>query len=238
MSKTALVTGASSGIGRAIALRLAKNGFNVLAHYNSNREGAEKTLAEMKAFSPGSSLLQFDMSNPAEVEKALKDTDVHTLVNNAGLHVDGMAVLMSNENFEKVVKTNLFGPFYISKICAKKMLLKRSGCIVNISSLAGQTGNAGQVNYAASKAGLIAMTKTMAMELGPRGIRVNGVAPGLIETEMINTIPNLENFKKQIPLGRFGSPDEVAGVVSFLCSADATYVNGHTVSVNGGLFPS
>jgi len=238
MSKTALVTGASSGIGRAIAIRLAKDGFTVLAHYNSNLAGAEKTLEEVRKYASESRLLQFDVSNPESVESSLKEVEVHTLVNNAGLHVDGMAVLMPNDAFEKVLKTNLFGPFYITKVCAKKMLLKRSGCIVNISSLAGQTGNAGQVNYSASKAGLIAMTKTLAMELGARGIRVNGVAPGLIETEMIHTIPNLENFKKQIPLGRFGAPEEVAGVVSFLCSADATYVNGHTISVNGGLFPS
>ncbi|UYL09601.1 3-oxoacyl-ACP reductase FabG [Bdellovibrio sp. SKB1291214] len=238
MSKIALVTGASSGIGRAIAIRLAQDGFNLRVHYNSNLKGAEETLAEVQKHSPESSLLQFDMADPQQVESALKDVDVHTLVNNAGMHIDGMAALMSNDAFEKVVKTNLFGPFYVSKICAKKLLLKRAGCIVNISSLAGQTGNAGQVNYSASKAGLIAMTKTMAAELGPRGIRVNGVAPGLIETEMISTIPHLEMIKKQIPLGRFGNPEEVAGVVSFLCSKDATYVNGHTISVNGGLFPS
>jgi 3-oxoacyl-[acyl-carrier protein] reductase len=238
MSKTALVTGTSSGIGRAIAIRLAKEGFTIRAHYHSNREGAEKTLTEVVKYAPESSILQFDIANSDEVEKALKDIEVHTLVNNAGMHLDGMAMLMANETFEKVVKTNLFGPFYVTKICAKKMLLNRSGTIVNISSLAGQTGNAGQVNYAASKAGLIAMTKTLAMELGPRGIRVNAVAPGLIETEMIGTIPNIEMLKKQIPLGRFGSPEEVAGVVAFLCSEDATYVNGHTISVNGGLFPS
>lgn len=238
MSKTALVTGASSGIGRAIAIRLAQDGFTVLAHYNSNADGAAKTLAAITPLAPESRTLKFDISDPAQVEQTMKDLEVHTLVNNAGLHLDGMAVLMGNEAFEKVIKTNLFGPFYLTKVCAKKMLLKREGCIVNISSLAGQTGNAGQVNYAASKAGLIAMTKTLAAELGPRGIRVNGVAPGLIETEMIQSIPNLENFKKQIPLGRFGAPDEVAGVVSFLCSKDATYVNGHTISVNGGLFPS
>ena len=238
MSKIALVTGASSGIGRAVAIRLAKDGFIVRAHYNSNREGAEITLTELQRHSPDSSTIQFNVENAAEVEAALKDFDVHTLVNNAGMHADGMSVLMANEIFEKVVRTNLFGPFYISKILAKKMLLKRSGCIVNMASLSGQTGNAGQVNYAASKAGLIAMTKTMALELGPRGIRVNAVAPGLIETEMIQNIPNLETIKKQIPLARFGHVDEVAGVVSFLCSEDASYVTGHTVSVNGGLFPT
>ncbi|RYZ83203.1 MAG: SDR family NAD(P)-dependent oxidoreductase, partial [Proteobacteria bacterium] len=166
MSKIALVTGASSGIGRAIAIRLAKDGFTVLVHYNSNKVGAEETLAQLLPMSPQSTILQFDMTDSAKIESALKEHDVHTLINNAGLHLDGMSVLMSNDNFEKVVATNLFGPFYVSKLCGKKMLLKRSGCIVNIASLAGQTGNAGQVNYAASKAALIAMTKTMAMELG------------------------------------------------------------------------
>lgn len=238
MSKNVIVTGASSGIGRAIAIRLAKDGYNIFVHYNSNQDGAQKTLDEVLKYAPESKILQFDISDPDAVETALKNIDVHTLINNAGLHIDGMAVLMSNNAFENVIKTNLFGPFYITKICAKKMLLNRSGCIVNIASLAGQTGNPGQINYAASKAGLIAMTKTLAMELGARGIRVNGVAPGLIETEMLNTIPHLENLKKQIPLGRIGAADEVAGVVSFLCSKDASYITGHTISVNGGLFPS
>ncbi|MBL7672407.1 MAG: 3-oxoacyl-ACP reductase FabG [Bdellovibrionaceae bacterium] len=238
MSKIALVTGASSGIGRAIAIRLAKDGYRILAHYNSNKAGASETLSEVLKFSPDSMILQFDILVAEQVEKTVKDFEIDVLVNNAGLHLDGMAILMSNDSFEKVVRTNLFGPFYLIKSCAKKMLLRRSGCIINISSLAGQTGNPGQVNYASSKAGLIGMTKTLAMELGPRGIRVNAVAPGLIETEMIHTIPNLENLKKQIPLGRFGLPEEVAGVVSFLCSADASFVTGHTLSVNGGMFPA
>jgi len=147
-----------------------------------------------------------------------------------------MAALMSNDSFDKVIKTNLLGPFYIIRPLIKRMLLNRSGSIVNISSLAGQTGNSGQANYAASKAGLIGLTKSLAMELGPRGVRVNCVAPGLIETEMIKSIPKLENFKSQIPLGRFGKPEEIAGVVSFLCSTDASYITGHTISVNGGFF--
>lgn len=238
-SKLALVTGASSGIGRAIAIRLAKDGFQVCVHYNSNKLGAEKTLEEVQKFSPLSQMLQFNMDHAEEVEAALKPLDVHTLINNAGFHKDGMALMMSNEVFESVIKTNLFGPFYVSRTCAKKMLAKREGCIVNISSIAGQVGNAGQINYSASKAGLISMTKTLARELSPRGIRVNGVAPGLIETEMLSQMTNqLQEFKKQIPLQRIGTPDEVAAVVSFLCSQDASYISGHTISVNGGLYPS
>lgn len=238
MSKTALVTGASSGIGQAIAIRLAKDGFKVIVHYSSNAEGAAETLSQVQEHSPQSSLLQFDVAKALEVESSLEALDIDVLVNNAGIHLDGMSILMPNENFEKVINTNLNGAFYVSKICAKKMLMKRSGCIVNISSLAGQMGNPGQVNYAASKAGLIAMTKTLAVELGPRGIRVNGVAPGLIETKMITSIPHLDEFKARIPMKRFGTVKEVSGVVSFLCSEDAGYITGHTISVNGGLFPS
>ena len=238
MSKYVLVTGASSGIGQAVAVRLAQDGFTILVHYNSNIAGAEKTLSMVQKFSPQSCLTQFNVLEFDQIETALRDFDVEMLVNNAGMHLDGMALMMSNDNFEKVVKTNLFGPFYVTKICAKKMLLNRKGVIVNISSLSGQTGNAGQINYSASKAGLIAMTKTLCKELGPRGIRVNAVAPGLIETEMIETIPGIELLKKQIPMGRAGKPEEVASVVSFLCSENSSYVQGHTISVNGGLFPS
>jgi 3-oxoacyl-[acyl-carrier protein] reductase len=237
--KIALVTGASSGIGRAIAIRLAQDGFHVCVHYNSNKSGAEKTLELLREHSPESFILQFNVDSSEEIEKALKPLEVHTLINNAGFHKDGMAVLMSDETFESVIKTNLLGPFYVTKICAKKMLAKRTGCIVNIASIAGQIGNAGQINYSASKAGLISMTKTLARELGPRGIRVNAVSPGLIETEMIDQMtPQMEAFKKQIPLQRVGKPEEVAGVVSFLCSQDSSYISGHTISVNGGLYPT
>jgi 3-oxoacyl-[acyl-carrier protein] reductase len=239
MSKTALVTGASSGIGRAIAIRLATEGYNVLVHYNSNAAGAQETMGLLPQSSEQSHrVLHFDIKNFSQIELAIKDLPVDVLVNNAGFHKDGFALLMNNADFESVVSTNLYGPFYLSKLCGKKMLLKRSGVIVNISSIAGQTGNVGQANYAASKAGLIALTKTMALELGPRGIRVNAVAPGLIETEMISSIPNLEAFKEKIPLRRFGQVAEVAGAVAFLCSDDAKYITGHTLSVNGGLFPS
>jgi 3-oxoacyl-[acyl-carrier protein] reductase len=244
-SRIALITGASSGIGQAIAIRLAKDGFRVLAHFNSNKSGIETTLQKMKEVSPYRQspdeqhlALSFDVLDFKAVDVAIKNYKISVLVNNAGIHKDNFALLMSMDDFSDVVDTNLKGAFYLSKLCAKKMLLQKQGSIVNMTSLAGQIGNPGQVNYAASKAGLIAMTKTMAMEFGARGIRVNAVAPGLIETQMISKIPHLEEYKKKIPMERFGRPEEVAGVVSFLVSEDASYITGHTISVNGGLFPS
>jgi len=245
LKRTAIVTGTSSGIGRAIALRLAQDGFFIIAHYGKNQGGAEETLKQIRDSGGDGLCVGFDVSDPALCEKSLdaiftpdSGLVLEALINNAGIHSDTMAALMSNEAFDSVLKTNVHGPFYLMKYAVRKMLKQRKGSIVNMASLAGQTGNAGQINYAASKAALIAMTKTLSMEIGPRGIRVNAVAPGLIETEMISQIPQLEEFKKRIPLARFGAPEEVAGAVSFLCSKDASYISGHTLSVNGGLFPS
>jgi 3-oxoacyl-[acyl-carrier protein] reductase len=245
VSKIALITGASSGIGQAIALRLARDGYRVLVHYRTGRTGAEQTLAAIREAGGEGDLIQFDVGDPTAVETALeahaKEFPGHpldVLVNNAGIHHDTLFGMMSNEAFDSVMRTNVNGPFYLMRWCVRKMLRVRSGSIVNIASLAGQTGNAGQANYAASKAALIAMTKSLAMEVGARGIRVNAVAPGLIETDMIANIPHLDEIKKRIPLGRFGKVAEVSGVVSFLCSEDAAYITGHTISVNGGLFPS
>jgi 3-oxoacyl-[acyl-carrier protein] reductase len=242
---TSIVTGASKGIGRAIALRLGRDGFHVLVHYNRDQAGGEKTLAALREQGSTGDLLQFDVADNKQIEAALDqyvqahpETKISALVNNAGIHIDGLTGMMSDESYEKVMRTNAFGSFYLMRWCVKKMIRERAGSIVNIASLAGQTGNAGQINYAASKAAIIAMTKTLCMEVGSRNIRVNAVAPGLIETEMITDVPHLEDFKKRIPLGRFGSADEVAGAVSFLCSKDATYVTGNVLSVNGGLFPT
>lgn len=241
-SSIALVTGASSGIGRAIALRLAQDGFHILIHYNKNKEGAEKTFSLLPQGQ--ASLIQFDMRDSSRMKDKLDNyfadspQPLEVLVNNAGMHDDTLTGLMSDTQFEEVVRTNLFGPFYLMRWGLKKMLKNRRGSIVNISSLSGQVGNAGQINYAASKGGLIAMTKTLAKELGPRGIRVNAVAPGLIETEMLGEIPHLEEIKKQIPLKRLGTPEEVAHVVSFLASSQSAYITGQTISVNGGLFPA
>lgn len=241
----ALVTGASAGIGRAIALRLAKDGFHVLVHGNRNRAGAEATLAALVDTGGTGETIFFDVSDRASVEAALdqrfpaaEKVTPSVLINNAGIHKDNLAGMMSDGEFDDVVRTNLYGAFYLMRWCTRRMLRRREGVIVNVASLAGQTGNAGQINYAASKAGLIAMTKTLAMELGARNIRVNAVAPGFVETEMLAGVPGIEAMKERIPLKRFGTADEVAGAVAFLCSKDATYVTGQTISVNGGLFPA
>ena len=243
--KTALVTGSSSGIGRAIAVRLAKDGWQLLVHFNSKEAGAIETCAQIEKAGGSARALQFDVKDSAAIEKALDGyfaaNPTHALeavVNNAGIHVDGMAGMMSDEDFSSVIETNLYGSFYVLRYSVKKMLRARRGSIVNIASLAGQTGNAGQINYAASKAGLIAMTKSLAMEVGKRNIRVNCVSPGLIETEMLDSIPFLDKIVERVPLGRLGKPEEVAGAVAFLCSDEAAYITGATISVNGGLFPA
>jgi 3-oxoacyl-[acyl-carrier protein] reductase len=240
-----LVTGASSGIGRAIALRLAKDGFHVLVHCHRNEAGAKETGAGVSALGGRWDLLRFDVTDRAAVDRELESFFSSAaegrmffgLVNNAGIHADALAGMMSDEMFDSVMQSNVYGPFYLMRWAVKRMIRQRSGCIVNVASLSGQTGNPGQINYAASKAALIAMTKTLAMEVGSRGIRVNAVAPGFIETGMIDKLP-IDAIKERIPLRRFGTVDEVAGTVSFLCSPDASYITGHTVSVNGGLFPS
>lgn len=244
-AQLALVTGSSSGIGRAVALRLAAEGFYVLVHFNKNEVGASVTLKAITDAGGSGRILRFDSQDKEEIEKNLSETltelsdyRLEVLVNNAGITKDTLLGLMSDEAFDSVIKTNVYGPFYLMRFCIKKMLRQRSGSIVNMASLSGQTGNAGQFNYAASKGALIAMTKSLALEVGSRGIRVNAVAPGLIETEMIENLPFLAEMKKRIPLGRLGKPEEVASAVAFLCSPDAAYITGATISVNGGLFPA
>lgn len=245
MKRAAIVTGSSSGIGRAIAVRLSKDGFYILAHYGKNLLGAEETLKHIHENGGLGELVQFDVTDSADIEKKLeecllptKDISLEVLINNAGMHSDGLAALLSDAQFDQVVRTNMYGPFYLMRYAVRKMLKQRTGSIVNVASLAGQTGNPGQINYAASKAALVAMTKTLCVEVGSRNIRVNAVAPGLIETDMISKLSNLEKMVERIPLGRVGKPEDVAGAVAFLCSSDASYITGHTLSINGGLFPS
>ena len=239
-----LVTGASRGIGKAVALRLAEEGYSILLHYNSNKEAAESCAEQIRKNNGHAQLISFDVSQSNEVEKELDEFfknlegQLFGIVNNAGIHIDTMAGLMSDNDFDKVIKTNLYGPFFIMRYALKKMMRQRRGSIVNMASLAGQVGNAGQLNYAASKAGLIAMTKTLAVELAKRNIRVNAVSPGLIETSMVEEIPQIDEMIKRIPMQRMGQPSEVAGAVSFLMSSDSTYITGQTISVNGGIFPA
>jgi 3-oxoacyl-[acyl-carrier protein] reductase len=243
--RIALATGASGGIGGAIALRLAQEGYFVLVHFNGNEAGARAICEKISQAGGESRMVQFALTEADKAETKLDeimaempDAEFSVLVNNAGIHKDCLLGLMSNESFDDVMKVNTYGPFFLMRWAVRRMIRQRRGNIVNISSLAGQTGNPGQANYAASKAALIAMTKSLAMEVAGRGIRVNAVAPGLIESAMIEGVPQLEDFKKRIPMGRFGQPEEISGVVAFLCSSDASYITGQTISVNGGLFPA
>ncbi|OUR99674.1 hypothetical protein A9Q84_01225 [Halobacteriovorax marinus] len=238
-----IVTGGSAGIGFAVAKRLASDGYHILINYNSNKDGALACQSEINELDGACSILQFNVKDREQCESALEgflaenpDLSIYGLVNNAGITRDTLAGLMSDDDFRDVVETNMFGSFYLMRWCAKKMLLKKRGAIVNMSSLSGQVGNGGQLNYAASKAGIIAMTKSLANEVGRRGIRVNAVAPGIIETKMTAEIPFLDQMKKNIPLKRIGKPEEVASVVSFLISNEASYMTGQTLSVNGGLY--
>lgn len=241
----ALVSGGSGGIGKAISRRLAADGFHVLIHYRSNEASAQETVKALQAENLSAEAISFDVRDSRSVESRLGDwfgahpqAKFGALINNAGIHIDNLAGLLSDEAFDDVLKTNAYGSFYLMRFAVRRMLRARAGAIVNITSLSGQMGNPGQMNYAASKAALIAMTKTLAMEVGARGIRVNAVAPGLIETEMLDQVPHLEDLKGRIPMRRLGKAEEVAAAVSFLVSDAASYITGHTLSVNGGLFPS
>ena len=228
---------------------MARDGFHLLVHFHKNAAGAEATHTAVVGSGGSAEVIQFDTRSPAQIEERLDNyfkltssegipTPLAVLVNNAGIHRDALTGMMSDDAFDDVVRTNLYGPFYLMRWGIRRMIRQRSGAIVNVASLSGQMGNAGQINYAASKAALIAMTKTLALEVGSRGIRVNAVAPGLVETEMVEGLSQLEEFKSRIPLRRLGRPEEVAGAVAFLCSPDSSYITGHTLSVNGGLYPS
>lgn len=244
-SEVVIVTGGATGIGLAVSRRLAKDGHFVLINYNSSRTAAEELLAEIKSLGGHGAIIGFNVTDRAQVESELEqffrahpELTIFGLVNNAGITKDTVMGLMSDEDFSSVLETNVFGTFYVTRWAVKKMLLNKRGVIINMSSLAGQTGNAGQFNYSASKGALIAMTKSLAQEVGRKGIRVNAVAPGVIETKMAQDIPFLQELKKNIPLKRFGEAHEVAAAVSFLVSSEASYITGQTLSVNGGLYCS
>lgn len=237
--KIALVTGASRGIGSAIAMRLAKDGFDIWLNYKSNRELADQIGEKVEDTGVKCRLLPFDVSNPHEVQNALdplleKDTP-YALVNNAGITRDTIMALMSPDDWKDVLAVGLNGFFYVTKNIVKGMVHKRRGRIVNIVSTSGQSGMASQVNYSAAKAGLIGATKALASEVGKRNILVNAVAPGFIETEMTKDVRR-DKVLPMIPLQRLGTSEEVAEVVGFLCSHQASYITGQVISVNGGIY--
>jgi 3-oxoacyl-[acyl-carrier protein] reductase len=241
--KIALVTGASRGIGRSIATSLAKHGAFVIINFSSSPDAANETLAAIREVGGDGELMQFPVQDSAAVDKAFdeiktKHGQLDILVNNAGISRDGLLLRMKDEDWTQTLAVNLQGAFFCGRAAAKLMLKSRWGRIINISSVVGEMGNAGQVPYVASKAGLIGMTKAMAKELASRNITVNAVAPGFIETDMTAALDEKVRAEhmKAIPVGRYGHAEEVAELVTFLCSDSAAYITGQTVGINGGMY--
>ena len=237
--KRVLVTGASKGIGKAIAIRLAKDGYQLVIHYNRDKAGIEDTAAEIRKFNTEPVIMQFDVCEREKIRTMLeKDMETNGVyfgvVANAGITKDNAFPSMTGEDWDAVIQTNLGGFYNVVQPIVMPMVRSRAkGRIVTISSISGIIGNRGQVNYSATKAGLIGATKSLALELAKREITVNCIAPGIITTEMTSSIP--EEVKQTIPMRRYGLPEEVAGVASFLFSDDASYVTRQVISVNGGL---
>jgi 3-oxoacyl-[acyl-carrier protein] reductase len=231
--RTALVTGGSRGIGRAIALELGRAGAAVVVGYRGGKDEAEAVAAEI-----GGRAVQADVADP-EAAKALVEEagDLDILVNNAGITRDGLLARMPDEDWRDVIETNLSAMFYTCRAVARPMMKRRGGSIVNISSIVGVHGNPGQTNYAAAKAGIIGFTKSLARELGSRGVRANVVAPGYVSTQLTNVLPDeaKDAMLAATPLGRLGDPADIAGAVRFLCSDDASFITGEVLLVDGGL---
>lgn len=241
--ETAVVTGGSRGIGQSLVKRLAADGWQVYFTYVHNADKAELVRREVEEQGGRARAFQLDVSNTEDVsawfrEEIKGSVNLGALVNNAGITRDGLLLRMKDSDWEDVLQVNLNGPFACLREAAKIMVRRRQGRIINITSVAGQSGNPGQANYCASKAGLIGLTKTAAAELAPRGITVNAVAPGLITTEMTGYLGEQaqESYLSRIPLGRFGESNEVAAAVSWLASEEAGYVTGHVLSLNGGMY--
>jgi 3-oxoacyl-[acyl-carrier protein] reductase len=231
--KLALVTGASRGIGRAVAAELARAGATVVVGYRTGQDEAEALAAEI-----GGRAVQADVSSPDDAKRLVEEAgDVDVLVNNAGLTRDGLLARMSDDDWRVVLETNLSSVFYTCRAVTRPMMKKRSGVIVNISSIVGVHGNWGQTNYAASKAGIIGFTKSMARELGSRNIRANVVAPGYVQTQLTEVLPEeaTQAMIQNTPLGRVATPGEIAGAVRFLSSDDASFITGEVLLVDGGL---
>ena len=235
----AVVTGGSRGIGRAIAVELAAHGYQIVITYKTNDEAAAETLRLIREAGGSGEAVKFDVGNASEAEGAMNDLlgrleRIDVLVNNAGVTADGLFLMMPLKDWNAVIDTTLHGFYNMTKPVLRKMLRRKSGSIVSLSSVSALVGNRWQANYAAAKAGLIAASRVLSSEVARLGIRVNVVAPGPVDTDMIRDAP-LENIKQMIPMGRIGRPEEVAKVVRFLCSDDASYITGQVISVNGGM---
>nr|WP_138268129.1 3-oxoacyl-[acyl-carrier-protein] reductase [Anaerofustis stercorihominis] len=240
--KTAVVTGASRGIGKAIALALAKEGFNVVVNYNGNKEKAEQVKKECEDFGVNAITVKANVADFSESENLIKEAvstfgSIDVLVNNSGITKDTLLLRMKEEDFDSVIDVNLKGTFNTIKHAARQMMKQRSGSIINMSSVVGISGNAGQINYAASKAGVIGLTKSVARELASRGIRANAVAPGFIETDMTDELNDKakEEILKTIPLNDTGKSEDVANLVVFLASEKSRYITGQVIHVDGGM---
>jgi 3-oxoacyl-[acyl-carrier protein] reductase len=240
--KHALVTGGSRGIGRAVSLKLASMGYFVLVNFQRNETEADKTVSLIKENGGDAATLKFDVSKKEEIEQVLgawidanKDKPIEVLVNNAGIRKDFLLMMMAEEDWHQVLRTNLDSFYYITKLVLPGMMFQKFGRVINMVSLSGIKGLPGQTNYAASKAGVIAASKSLAQEVGRKGVTVNCVAPGFIKTEMTEGIEESQ-FRSIIPVQRFGEAEEVSEVVGFLASKGASYITGEVINVNGGLY--
>ena len=240
--KCALITGGSRGIGRAICVRMVGLGYYVIVNYKSNIEEANKTLSLIKEAGGNGELLQFDVADKDQVRRALgewitanEEKYIEVLVNNAGIRDDSLMAWMADEQWDSVLKTNLDSFFYVTRLVLNGMLERKYGRIINVVSLSGLKGLAGQTNYSAAKAGVIGATKALAQEVGRQGITVNALAPGFIKTDMTEDL-NEKELKALIPVKRFGLPEEVAHAAAFLASPEAAYITGQVLSINGGLY--
>lgn len=241
--KVALVTGASRGIGKEIALELARKGANVVVNYAGSESRAQETVEEIKALGRESFAIQANVKDANDVQRMIDETiarfgALHILVNNAGITRDNLMLRMKEEDWDEVLDTNLKGVFLATKLVSRQMMKQRWGRIINISSVVGFSGNAGQANYSAAKAGIIGLTKSSARELASRNITVNAIAPGYIVTDMTDQLGDSikEELLKQIPLGRLGEPKDIAKMTAFLAGDDSSYITGQTFHVNGGMY--